>query len=300
MSRALTVYVKEKDTPEVADVLARVMASQGCSEPVARNLMKYGKLGIGPLAGEGEGERKSKDRDQGKRESTMYTDVDRKVVAPTDRKNRLREIERKAAEAAALAEEEMEKEETAKREERMRKRSSIIRLGPVMAREEKVEPFAKKKEADGQPSDLEDALAKELEERRIRAESLAKKETEKRRLQEESRRQGKKKKKRRRGRDGDAEDDEDGSEEEDRGDEPSPGADRSKTNSSGSLMTEDEVRAMVNKGRHKSERGSARAQARIQKEKNEWETAKASNAEFWKAPKFCLCYSAETGKKRSY
>merc|ERR1712228_313611 len=139
-----------------------------------------------------------------------------------------------------------------------------------------------------------------LEQAKNLAEAVAKakREAEKRRLEQEYANQQKKKKKRKKGRGQD--DDEDGEADDDDMRSPSPGVDRGAKNaSSSSLMTEEEVRAMVNKGK-KSERGSARAQARIQKEREQWESAKASNPEFWKAPKFCLCYSAETGKKRSY
>jgi len=50
----------------------------------------------------------------------------------------------------------------------------------------------------------------------------------------------------------------------------------------------------------KHERGSMRAKSRIQREMEEWESAKRENPEFWKAPKFSLCYSAETRKSRNY
>merc|ERR1711920_268999 len=69
---------------------------------------------------------------------------------------------------------------------------------------------------------------------------------------------------------------------------------------SSSLMTEAQVKAMMGKEKGKKlERGSARAKARIQKEMQEWESTKNNNPEFWKAPKFSLCYSAETTKNRN-
>merc|ERR1712113_1234236 len=102
---------------------------------------------------------------------------DPKSTAPVlDKRQRLREIEKKAKEAAAIAEEEEEAEERKKREERMKKRTGIIRLGPVMAREEKVEPYKTKAETQTgeDTSAMEAALAAELEQAKNLAEAVAK------------------------------------------------------------------------------------------------------------------------------
>lgn len=56
--------------------------------------------------------------------------------------------------------------------------------------------------------------------------------------------------------------------------------------SSGKMMSEAEVVAMMSSRKH-TERGSERTQKRIQKEQRAWEAAKRSNPEYWKAPKFC-------------
>jgi len=63
-------------------------------------------------------------------------------------------------------------------------------------------------------------------------------------------------------------------------------------------MTEEEVRKMMakEKPKQKVERGSVQARARIQREMQEWNAEKSGNENFWKAPKFALCYSAETSR----
>merc|ERR1712194_634657 len=57
----------------------------------------------------------------------------------------------------------------------------------------------------------------------------------------------------------------------------------------GSVMSESQVRKMMQKRKRGGSpgRGSNAAKARIQKEQEEWESAKQNNPEYWKPPKFC-------------
>merc|ERR1712226_1311972 len=53
----------------------------------------------------------------------------------------------------------------------------------------------------------------------------------------------------------------------------------------GSLMTEAQAKAMMGRKKRNTQeegRGSLRAKARIQREMDEWETAKQNNPEYWK------------------
>mmetsp|Transcript_44559 Transcript_44559/g.119194 ORF Transcript_44559/g.119194 Transcript_44559/m.119194 type:complete len:150 (-) Transcript_44559:329-778(-) len=91
----------------------------------------------------------------------------------------------------------------------------------------------------------------------------------------------------------------DGSEDE-KGGSDEEGAKAGGSAASSGLMSEAEVLARMGKDRKKGERGSLRAAARVQKELEEWEQVKAHDPEYNRAPKFALCFSAETGRKKKY
>jgi len=319
MSRALTVYTKKRDedTPQITSQLERVMASTGCSEPVARNLLKYGKLGIGPLAQPQAHEREG-DRSGGDGGARSFKDRPRQspprqqertaASALAEKKRRLREQEERLREQEEQREREVEAEEKARREEQARKRAGLTRLGPVLARQEEVDPLQPVQvEAAGLDADEEedsdegaDAAGKD------RADAHAKQKGDKKRGQADAtaagRRPGKKKRRRRRGGVSEGSSEEGAGEAEEAGEDPERGRPRdsgSSAASASSLMTEAQVLEMMGKDR-KTKRGSLRAKSRIQREMEEWESAKRENPEFWKAPKFSLCYSAETRKSRNY
>jgi len=55
MSRALTVFSRKEHREANQDEVERVMEEQGCSEPVARNMLKCARLGMGPLVTKSKG-----------------------------------------------------------------------------------------------------------------------------------------------------------------------------------------------------------------------------------------------------
>jgi len=326
MSRALTVYSrKDKEAAHPSDKIEAIMQSQGCSEPVARNLLKYGKLGIGPLAGgsgggnnriqDGDWLRDSYRRDQEKNEKRRPPPPKieiKAVMTHAEKKQRLRDQEERLR--MELEQREREQEEL-NRKDTKKKVAGLERLGPVMARSSEVDPLQplisvqemlaqKQVEQQEGKEDGDDEKKEDHEHPEEKMEedlAMRRFEEKKRTPQDEAARrqnQGRKKKRRRKGYD-----DESSSEaataqgrtrsESDEERDARSGAARSSSAGS-SLMTEAEVKAMMNKERPKAARGSVRTKSRIQKEMAEWESAKADNAEFWKAPKFCLCYSAET------
>uniref|UniRef100_A0A7S4TAY5 Uncharacterized protein n=1 Tax=Alexandrium monilatum TaxID=311494 RepID=A0A7S4TAY5_9DINO len=311
MSRALTVYSKrrDEDSPDVVAQLERVMASTGCSEPVARNLLKYGKLGIGPLAQPQAHERDAERqmlRDRA-RQSPPRQPERTAAGALAEKKRRLREQEERLRQQEEEREREVEAEEKARREEQARKRAGLTRLGPVLARQEEVDPL-QQVPVQALPPEEEDDNSEDAknETDKDRAAAQGKQKGDKKRGQpgqaEPGRRPGKRKRRRRRG--GASESSEEGGE---GGEEDGEDADRGRAREGGSslgaassLMTEAQVLEMMGKEGRKHKRGSLRAKSRIQREMEEWESAKRENPEFWKAPKFSLCYSAETRKSRNY
>jgi len=356
MSRALTVFSRREHQNQYKDgEVERIMAEQGCSEPVAKNLLKYAKLGVGPLAA-----------------STPKDDYDRPRDAPRsssggyDAGQFPPRLDRKAA--AALAEQKLrerqEQEELAeaKRYIKPRKAIGISSLGAVMKREDEVDPFkqaparpAGKKEAEDEeeggmsifearptnarpmgkktmsiggisslamgkitmpePDPLEAEFAsgskaedddEEDDTQKFKLTQQEREFIEKRRARqaaqaEDKRKPGKKQKRRRESSEESADEEPQAARDykRDAGHERG-GSAQNASSASDSLMSEKQVMAMMGKQRKvegTSARGSVRAKTRILKEREEWEKAKANNPEFWKAPQFALCYSAETGKK---
>jgi len=350
MSRALTVYSRrEASTKHEPGELERVMEAQGCSEPVAKNLIKYAKLGIGPLC-----------------DPTKSRYDDRE--APSSGSSREQfppRLDRKAA--ALLAEQKLRErqeaeEEAEERQRQPKRRIGMAQLGAVMRREEEVDPFrapaprsAMRKEEEEKSDDETDQMQNLFNARPQNKGPLAKKmmqiggislqkprrqeevapiehasgskappdaeeeyeedenqwgeegrsrqfvepESNKKKTQnqlQDERRGGPGKRKKQTGKKNERDA---SSEEEERSASPEPAAGTKSENKGGSLMTEAQIMALMGKNKKKDgySRGSVRAKTRIQKESQEWESRKASNPEFWKAPQFALCYSAETGKR---
>lgn len=333
MSRDLTVYRgrRDQDPPGMSEKVERIMQEQGVSEPVARNLIKYGKFGIGPMAGG-----QLAQQAQSSRPAPSMKD------AAEERKRKLREQEDRLQALEKQREDEKQHmaqasfspfEQAVKpKAARSAPRLGLISLGAVQARPESIDPLMKL----DVPVPAEDAVqaaegdsggkGRPADEAASGAASHSPHEgkhaPEKRRMfTEEDRRKPPKKKKKRRREAGSSESKEaaidvahDGAkrakeavQRHPRPRSPSSASEppepprEARPAASGSLMTEEQVRAMMGKEKGKKlERGSARAKARIQKEMQEWESTKNSNPEFWKAPKFALCYSGETTKNRNY
>mmetsp|Transcript_15829 Transcript_15829/g.43296 ORF Transcript_15829/g.43296 Transcript_15829/m.43296 type:complete len:323 (+) Transcript_15829:131-1099(+) len=322
MSRELTKYSGRDDRDIPGADVERVMAAQGCSEPVARNLLKYAKLGIGPLA-----QQAAKDKDP-QREMDREWEMTRHLPPRLDRKAAARAAEERLREREEQEEAEERLQELKRKEERGRRSTGVQRLGPVLAREEEVDPLAVIPEAkqmalekrtlqqafemrsvafanrredvdSSRPGAASEATFKDSEDGdhvAVQAKQAA--HAEKIRAQAEEERRRKAKKKRGRGKSEDS--DRERASRHEKMQSASPDTDDEQGR--GSLMSEAQVRKMMNKERGtKRERGSVRAQTRIQREMEEWESRKSQNPEFWKAPQFALCYSAETGnKRRSY
>jgi len=309
MSRALTVYTRDKHKdPEVENVMDRMK----CSEPVARNMLKMRKLGLGPLAG---GEAGEEMRRSPPRLGATGASINQ------DKKRRLQEQEQRLRENEDFTMfERVEKAPKAGRHV-----VGIAKLGAVEKRHEAVDPL-EKKVVSREPVEQETAEDRDKREKlkeladRAKQEAIVKRARQEREEQERKR-QGKKRKKRRRGGDGEF-----GSEESDipnedetaydakakqRSVSPEREVEKSRSaassgvasSSGGGLMTEAEVLARMGKNKdkeQKSQRGSYRAKSRIQKEWEEWELTKRGNHEYNKAPKFALCFSAETGKNKRF
>lgn len=353
---------KERDAGSDISEIEKIMEKQGCSEPVARNLIKYAKLGIGPLV---DPDKRNEELDPGyvPKDNRVYPNppkIDRRTAA-LEFEMRLREREEQderdnearrrqqqgapakqasglsrlgpvigrvepdpaAASSASGAFEQPNRGKDddflqgAARQAQPKKKmqfAGIKSLGPVETRLEEVDPLRR----DEPPAPSVPDLPEEPPEEEDRL-GETRQEKMKRLLQQDKDNKPRNKKRRRRGKE--ADDKSEGSDREADGareESPQPGAppggllsmkhanaDRSKASASGSLMSEAQVMAMMKKDRNtekkkggESSRGSIRAKTRIQKEMQEWERAKANNPEFWKAPQFALCYSAETGKLR--
>eukprot|EP00746_Dinoflagellata_sp_MGD_P165253 gnl/MRDRNA2_/MRDRNA2_94414_c0_seq1.p1 gnl/MRDRNA2_/MRDRNA2_94414_c0~~gnl/MRDRNA2_/MRDRNA2_94414_c0_seq1.p1 ORF type:complete len:331 (+),score=97.32 gnl/MRDRNA2_/MRDRNA2_94414_c0_seq1:158-1150(+) len=324
MRRQLTSYESSGD-PVEDERIAAIMKAEGCTAPVAKNMLKFAKLGIGPVPG-GAQEKKP---------------IDLPFSKTKDRKAELMAAERRQRE---MEEQDDEPDLGAflgggkkkpARPVASKQEGGLARLGPVLARQEEVDPLLepstfedRRRKADADMYEEADRQKRAQQRRddearlersryqdegsdvdydslptRFPTEKEKKKSAQQQQQPEEGRRRRKKRKDRRkRGRDWE---DENGDEDEppqdrrsakeksmSRSRSPSPEAPQP---SKGSLMSEAEILKVMRHGKKKS-RHSDHAHDRIQKELNEWEARKQENSEFWKAPKFCLCYSAETTK----
>ncbi|CAE7528061.1 unnamed protein product [Symbiodinium natans] len=291
----------------------------GCSEPVARNFLKYKRFGIGPLA-DFETERiRRTQRDRNLRDDRVQRDADAGEGSGNvlEKMRRVRDLETRLREQKEK-EEQLEQEmlEEMKRK-KQKKRAGLAPLGPVMAREEVVDPLQKVAtsapesepvEPTEAPATAQAAAEPEPTSQTGQWQSLPRQpastdwrrdeEEKKKKTQEQQTHQKhhKKKKKRRRG-----DDEEEKSEESEKHQRkrqrsrsrsvPVDDEAARKASSSSGLMTEKEVLAMMGKekAKEKPQRGSVQARLRIQREMQEWNSTKAENEEFWKAPRFALC-----------
>jgi len=288
------------------------MSQEHVSIQVARNLLKAGKLGVGPGAKYVGGAAASQAQDHSFRESdqmeaapvgSMRGNIGGSTPGPPPKYDKKAAAQAMADKLRRIQEEEEEKEDLLAHKARKaqiakKKMIGIGRLGPVSAREEEVDPLkikiaaleARREEAireknEQQPDDDADAY----DDPRNAPIPMIQPQEELRRLNKEQR-----KKKQQR--------DEDSEEAEEHGprwnkrqrsESPEEQQHRGGAASSGSgsnLMSEAEVQARLKRGKKGQvpQRGSASAAARIQREMAEWEQSKAKNPEFWKPPKFCL------------
>lgn len=141
MSRALTVYSRPKEPNEAVE---RVMEQMGCSEPVARNMLKSAKLGVGPLANMSNGAGKDRRPPPPSRQFSEFPPpaVDKKRAA-LRAEQRLREAE---DEAGADVDETMGFlasgiKRKVKPEQKIMASVGMARLGPVETRHEEMDPF---------------------------------------------------------------------------------------------------------------------------------------------------------------
>lgn len=298
MSRDLVTFNRTERDRKNKDAVEQLCTDMGCSEPVARNFLKYKKFGIGPLADFGA--ERARQRAQAQRPKDKEDDQE---ADPLQKFKRVQDLEKRL-------QEQKEKEERAEQEmleemkkKRQSKRAGLKPLGPVMAREEAVDPLQKvateaPEPEEQQAPDPEDSSGQWLSVPRS-ADWKKEDEDKKKKLQEQQHHKHKKKKKRRR-------EDEEKSEESEHARRRVRSRSRSVpeeetrkgSSSSAGLMTEKEVLAMMGKekAKEKPQRGSMQAKLRIQREMQEWNSTKAENEEFWKAPRFALCYSAETSR----
>jgi len=341
MSRALTVFSRrdaqnDYNSSEIEDI----MAEQGCSEPVARNLIKYAKFGVGPLA---QRSGSTSDRDGARPRDRAPArapppDIARDLPPKPDPKAMAALMEQRMREQEEQEELDLEAK---RRAGQAKKKKGFTSLGPVLTRKQEVDPFlavegfpqpgAEAPQPASPPPPLP-AGAFESNDKKTDVERDAprppeddnhhrRRERPREHLQDDETHRKADRRKRRRGRDGDGESDGSDRDFKDRGggrdvrrvftekgsrhekmrsispaSEPAP-QDKPAPSRPGGIMTEAEVRAMMGKEK-KFKRGSVQAQARIQKEQQEWEQRKASDPEFWKAPQFALCFDAERSKRR--
>lgn len=320
MSRALTAWTPRVYSPERQEQIERLMEDRGVSEPVARNLLKFAALGIGPLVDEGVAERYGVGRGGRHNKSSASSDSRREQsrrplpvqndVTATDlqaaKKAKLLQQETLLRAQEAAREQELAEEEQA-RQERMQKArrgvSGIARLGPVLAREEQVDPLPTKLAAAAVPPQDPEPNPLLAEEDKSNAGWMATASNAKPKQgtgrPDEAKRKTKKKRKKRRGNE-----DSDDSESDRSRSRSRRGKGRSRSRSGNEdggvrngLMSEAEVLRRMNL-EEKSTRGSLRAKSRIQKEIEVWEAAKRSNKEYWRPPRHCLCFASETAKRR--
>lgn len=201
-------------------------------------------------------------------------------------------------------EQELAEEEQARQEKMQKARrgvSGIARLGPVLAREEQVDPLPTKLVTSaGSAQDPEQAPPMTEEDKSNAGRLVAAKPKPGTGRPDEVKRKTKKKRKKRRG--GIDDSDDSGSDRSRSRSRRGKGRSRSRSgNEDGGvrngLMSEAEVLRRMNL-EEKSTRGSLRAKSRIQKEIEVWEAAKRSNKEYWRPPRHCLCFASETAKRR--
>lgn len=308
-------------SPERQEQIERLMEDRGVSEPVARNLLKFAALGIGPLIEEGVAERYGVNRGGRNSKAAASSDSRREHsrrplpvqndVTATDlqaaKKAKLLQQETLLRAQEAAREQELAEEEAARQEKMQKARrgvSGIARLGPVLAREEQVDPLPTKLVTKEPPPDNEPAPPVTEEDNsnagRFGATASNAKPKQSTGRPDETKRKGKKKRKKRRG--GNDDSDDSGSDRSRSRSRRGKGRSRSRSaNEDGGvrngLMSEAEVLRRMNL-EEKSTRGSLRAKSRIQKEIEVWEAAKRSNKEYWRPPRHCLCFASETAKRR--
>jgi len=347
MSRDLVTFNRNERDARNKDVVERLCTDMGCSEPVARNFLKYKKFGIGPLA-DFEAERMRLSQRSQRDHRTLRDDrVQRDADGAAEGSGNVVEKMRRVRDLETRLREQKEKEEQLEQEmleemkkKKQKKRAGLAPLGPVMAREEVVDPLQKvagltppepepqieapepeKERAPAPPPQAAGSAEPEPLSQSGQWHSLPRQsparpaapntdwrreeeDKKKKKAQEQAhQKHHKKKKKRRRG------DEEEEKSEESEKHQRKRQRSRSrsvpveeeaarKASSSSGLMTEKEVLAMMGKekAKEKPQRGSVQAKLRIQREMQEWNSTKAENEEFWKAPRFALCYSAETSR----
>lgn len=281
-------------------LIQRVMSSEKVSIQVARNLLKAGKLGVGPGAKYVNGLPPA----QG---DAVADARGAASAAPPPRFDKKAAAQAMAMKLKKLQEEQEDAEDEnialLKKQQMAKKRIGIVRLGPVSARQEEVDPLKIKiaaMEAKREES-LREAPVRQLtkpEDMQINQEAMAAiREIKAVVPQEELRKINKEQRQKRNNKNHKDEDSDDSEDNRARGNkrqrQPSPDDDRpvaaSSSGSGSNLMSEKEAMAALKKGKKADVvRGSASAAQRIQREMAEWEGAKAKNPEFWKPPKFCL------------
>lgn len=277
--------------------IQEVMQQEGVSIQVARNLLKGRSLGVGPGNKDKLGELQSPPPRGGLDTGSL--------PGPPPK------MDKKAAERAMamklkkMQEEEEEKEDIEakkKKAELLRKRSQgVIRLGPVSAREEQVDPLKIKVAAEQARREEEARRQEELRQMQERqqiaqqqqqASAGSSSEPRNKHAADAARRfveeePGRKKRKHREA-EGDDSDEERGMKK-GRALSPPPDERKAASSSGDGLMTEAQAMALVKKNKTSEiQRGTGKARERIQREMQEWEQSKAKNPEFWKPPKFCL------------
>jgi len=293
MSRALTAWTPRVYSPERQEQIERLMEDRGVSEPVARNLLKFAALGIGPLVEEGVAERYGVGRGGRHNKSSASSDSRREQSRrPLPVQNDVTATDLQAAKKAKLLQQEtlLRAQEAAREQE--------------LAEEEQVDPLPTKLVTPAvPPQDPEPSPMAEDDKSvagRLGAMASNAKPKQGTGRSDEAKRKPKKKRKKRRG----GVEDSDDSESDRSRSRSRRGKGRSRSRSANEdggarngLMSEAEVLRRMNL-EEKSTRGSLRAKSRIQKEIEVWEAAKRSNKEYWRPPRHCLCFASETAKRR--
>ncbi|CAE7391019.1 unnamed protein product [Symbiodinium sp. CCMP2592] len=342
--RDLVTFNRNERDARNKDVVERLCTDMGCSEPVARNFLKYKKFGIGPLA-DFEAERmrlsqRSQKDHRALRDDRVQRDADgaaegsgnvvEKMRRVRDLETRLREQKEKEEQLEQEMLEEMKKKKQKKRaglaplgpaprqsaDSALRRTGAQTAIGDTGLTPPEPEPQTGAPEPEKAAGSAEpEPLSQSGQWQSLPRQSPAppapntdwrreEEDKKKKKAQEQAhQKHHKKKKKRRRG------DEEEEKSEESEKHQRKRQRSRSrsvpveeeaarKASSSSGLMTEKEVLAMMGKekAKEKPQRGSVQAKLRIQREMQEWNSTKAENEEFWKAPRFALCYSAETSR----
>lgn len=155
---------------ENEEKIQRVMISEGVSIQVARNLLKAGKLGVGPAAKIAQGGQPAENkrfRDEWKKDVPSEPSRDRHKPPPKPDKKAAAQA---MAEKLKKLEEEQEEQELlaekAKKDQLAKKRAGMISLGPVSTRSEQVDPFKLKEKAELAKREEEERSKKEEEQGR--------------------------------------------------------------------------------------------------------------------------------------